>query len=85
MDEDDGSIGSGAHGHNFYIRTFSVPIKCFHCTSLMIGVERQGTVCEGLHPIMFILLPLISQLVTPVMLTINNTQNFHLQPIYSKL
>jgi len=72
MDEDDGSIGSG---HNFFIRTFSVPIKCFHCTSLMIGVERQGTVCEGLHPVMFILLPLISQLVTPVMLTTHMCSN----------
>jgi len=46
MDEDAVSTGLG-DGHNFVIKTFTVPIKCYHCTSLMIGIERQGTVCEG--------------------------------------
>jgi len=55
MDEDTVSTESSSHGHNFFIKTFTVPIKCYHCTSLMIGVERQGTVCEGLHLLLFIL------------------------------
>jgi len=54
MDEDAVSAESGSYGHNFFIKTFTVPIKCFHCTSLMIGVERQGTVCEGLQQLLFI-------------------------------
>ena len=32
--------------HQFIIRTFSSPLKCNHCTSLMIGLTRQGVVCE---------------------------------------
>ncbi|GFT83315.1 hypothetical protein NPIL_53142 [Nephila pilipes] len=32
--------------HQFLIRTFPSPIKCNHCTSLMIGLCRQGVVCE---------------------------------------
>ncbi|CAG7822663.1 unnamed protein product, partial [Allacma fusca] len=28
------------------VRTFSSPLKCSHCTSLMIGLTRQGVVCE---------------------------------------
>ncbi|CAH1790920.1 unnamed protein product [Owenia fusiformis] len=32
--------------HRFAIRSFITPIKCSHCTSLMIGLQRQGTVCE---------------------------------------
>lgn len=47
VDVDAASIGSGPHGHSFIIKTFFVPIKCYHCTSLMIGIERQGTFCEG--------------------------------------
>lgn len=34
--------------HSFIIRTFVAPLKCNHCTSLMIGLIRQGLVCEGL-------------------------------------
>lgn len=34
------------HGHSFIIRTFITPIKCYICTSLMIGLVRQGYVCE---------------------------------------
>jgi len=48
-DADTASVGSGPHGHSFVIRTFFVPMKCYHCTSLMIGIERQGTFCEGLQ------------------------------------
>ncbi|KAJ8679289.1 hypothetical protein QAD02_015076 [Eretmocerus hayati] len=32
--------------HQFLVRTFSGPTKCNHCTSLMVGVIRQGVVCE---------------------------------------
>lgn len=32
--------------HQFLVRTFSSPTKCSHCTSLMIGLMRQGMVCE---------------------------------------
>ncbi|KAK7079886.1 hypothetical protein SK128_013347, partial [Halocaridina rubra] len=32
--------------HQFIVRSFSNPIKCSHCTSLMIGLTRQGVVCE---------------------------------------
>lgn len=35
-------------GHSFIIRTFITPIKCYICTSLMIGLVRQGYVCEGM-------------------------------------
>ncbi|XP_037073228.1 serine/threonine-protein kinase Genghis Khan-like, partial [Pollicipes pollicipes] len=32
--------------HQFRVRTFSSPLKCNHCTSLMVGLTRQGVVCE---------------------------------------
>ena len=32
--------------HQFLVRTFSSPLKCNHCTSLMVGLCRQGVVCE---------------------------------------
>lgn len=32
--------------HQFLVRTFSSPTKCNHCTSLMVGLMRQGMVCE---------------------------------------
>jgi serine/threonine-protein kinase MRCK len=32
--------------HHFAVRTFCKPVKCHHCTSLMFGLQRQGTVCE---------------------------------------
>merc|ERR1719282_1204076 len=32
--------------HQFLIRSFSSPLKCNHCTSLMVGLTRQGVVCE---------------------------------------
>ena len=32
--------------HQFLVRSFSNPIKCSHCTSLMVGLIRQGVVCE---------------------------------------
>ncbi|KAG5323632.1 MRCKB kinase, partial [Pseudoatta argentina] len=32
--------------HQFLVRTFSAPTKCNHCTSLMVGLTRQGVVCE---------------------------------------
>lgn len=41
-----GSISSKAKVHQFLVRTFSSPTKCNHCTSLMVGLTRQGVVCE---------------------------------------
>ena len=38
--------GQGAKAHQFLVRTFSSPLKCNHCTSLMVGLTRQGVVCE---------------------------------------
>ncbi|XP_050718835.1 serine/threonine-protein kinase Genghis Khan-like isoform X3 [Eriocheir sinensis] len=32
--------------HQFLTRSFPNPIKCSHCTSLMVGLTRQGVVCE---------------------------------------
>lgn len=32
--------------HSFCVRTFVAPLKCNHCTSLMVGLIRQGLVCE---------------------------------------
>lgn len=37
---------SQAKKHSFIIRTFVAPLKCNHCTSLMVGLIRQGLVCE---------------------------------------
>jgi len=37
---------SGQRKHRFTVRNFNAPVKCNHCTSLMIGLQRQGTVCE---------------------------------------
>ncbi|XP_049882032.1 serine/threonine-protein kinase MRCK alpha isoform X2 [Pectinophora gossypiella] len=46
----DPSLGPTVPGkqkvHQFLVRTFSSPTKCNHCTSLMIGLTRQGVVCE---------------------------------------
>merc|ERR1719195_983209 len=36
----------GGKSHQFLVRTFSSPLKCNHCTSLMVGLTRQGVVCE---------------------------------------
>ncbi|KAF4523601.1 hypothetical protein B566_EDAN014575 [Ephemera danica] len=38
--------GFKAKSHQFLVRTFSSPTKCSHCTSLMVGLTRQGVVCE---------------------------------------
>uniref|UniRef100_A0A6Q2ZM12 non-specific serine/threonine protein kinase n=1 Tax=Esox lucius TaxID=8010 RepID=A0A6Q2ZM12_ESOLU len=37
-----GSIGP----HQFVVKSFSVPTKCNQCTSLMVGLIRQGCTCE---------------------------------------
>lgn len=33
--------------HQLSIKTFSSPTQCTHCTSLMVGIIRQGYACEG--------------------------------------
>ncbi|OQR73867.1 serine/threonine-protein kinase Genghis Khan-like [Tropilaelaps mercedesae] len=32
--------------HQFLVRSFIAPLKCNQCTSLMLGLSRQGVVCE---------------------------------------
>lgn len=36
--------------HQLSIKTFSSPTQCTHCTSLMVGLIRQGYACEGTPP-----------------------------------
>ncbi|XP_076803724.1 serine/threonine-protein kinase MRCK alpha-like isoform X2 [Clavelina lepadiformis] len=43
------SYGDTAHqpnAHRFVVKTFSSPTKCSHCSSLMVGLIRQGTTCD---------------------------------------
>uniref|UniRef100_A0A3B4DLT5 Serine/threonine-protein kinase MRCK alpha n=1 Tax=Pygocentrus nattereri TaxID=42514 RepID=A0A3B4DLT5_PYGNA len=35
--------------HQFVVKSFSVPTKCNQCTSLMVGLIRQGCSCEVCH------------------------------------
>uniref|UniRef100_A0A8C9W2V6 non-specific serine/threonine protein kinase n=1 Tax=Scleropages formosus TaxID=113540 RepID=A0A8C9W2V6_SCLFO len=35
--------------HQFTVKTFSVLTKCNQCTSLMVGLIRQGCICEVCH------------------------------------
>lgn len=37
----------GQKTHKFLYKTFTVPFKCNYCTSLLIGVHRQGITCDG--------------------------------------
>ncbi|XP_049724028.1 serine/threonine-protein kinase MRCK alpha isoform X10 [Elephas maximus indicus] len=32
--------------HQFFVKSFSAPTKCHQCTSLMVGLIRQGCSCE---------------------------------------
>ncbi|XP_060048080.1 serine/threonine-protein kinase MRCK alpha isoform X14 [Erinaceus europaeus] len=32
--------------HQFFVKSFTVPTKCHQCTSLMVGLIRQGCSCE---------------------------------------
>uniref|UniRef100_A0A6Q2Y4H6 non-specific serine/threonine protein kinase n=1 Tax=Esox lucius TaxID=8010 RepID=A0A6Q2Y4H6_ESOLU len=44
-----GSIGRSSpkpKAHQFVVKSFSVPTKCNQCTSLMVGLIRQGCTCE---------------------------------------
>lgn len=33
--------------HKFIVKTFSTSKRCGHCSSIMLGVKRQGTICEN--------------------------------------
>lgn len=35
-----------AKPHRFVTKTFLGPVKCNYCTSLLVGITRQGVVCE---------------------------------------
>ncbi|XP_075872971.1 serine/threonine-protein kinase MRCK alpha isoform X2 [Nelusetta ayraudi] len=44
-----GSIGRSSpksKAHQFVVKTFNTPTKCNRCTSLMVGLIRQGCTCE---------------------------------------
>ncbi|XP_016146097.1 serine/threonine-protein kinase MRCK alpha-like [Sinocyclocheilus grahami] len=44
-----GSLGhssSKPKAHQFSVKTFTIPTKCNQCTSLMVGLIRQGCTCE---------------------------------------
>ncbi|GAB5573189.1 serine/threonine-protein kinase MRCK beta [Prionailurus iriomotensis] len=38
--------GPKPKAHQFSIKSFSSPTQCSHCTSLMVGLVRQGYACE---------------------------------------
>uniref|UniRef100_A0A8C8SXQ5 Serine/threonine-protein kinase MRCK alpha n=1 Tax=Pelusios castaneus TaxID=367368 RepID=A0A8C8SXQ5_9SAUR len=37
---------SGPKAHQFVVKSFNTPTKCNQCTSLMVGLIRQGCTCE---------------------------------------
>ncbi|XP_076129094.1 serine/threonine-protein kinase MRCK alpha isoform X3 [Alosa pseudoharengus] len=44
-----GSLGHSSpkpKAHQFVVKSFTVPTKCNQCTSLMVGLIRQGCTCE---------------------------------------
>ena len=45
-------LSPAAKVHQFAYKTFSVPYKCNYCTSILIGVHRQGIACRGKYVIM---------------------------------
>lgn len=40
-------LSPAAKIHQFQYKTFTAPHKCSYCTSLLIGVHRQGIFCRG--------------------------------------
>lgn len=41
--------------HQLNIKSFTSPTQCSHCTSLMVGLVRQGYACDGESVKLFIL------------------------------
>nr|XP_023662423.1 serine/threonine-protein kinase MRCK alpha isoform X1 [Paramormyrops kingsleyae]XP_023662424.1 serine/threonine-protein kinase MRCK alpha isoform X1 [Paramormyrops kingsleyae] len=41
-----GTVTPKPRAHQFVVKSFSVPTKCNQCTSLMVGLIRQGCTCE---------------------------------------
>ncbi|XP_031758437.1 serine/threonine-protein kinase MRCK alpha isoform X2 [Xenopus tropicalis] len=41
-----GSSAPKPKAHQFVVKTFNAPTKCNQCTSLMVGLIRQGCTCE---------------------------------------
>uniref|UniRef100_A0A671LE09 non-specific serine/threonine protein kinase n=1 Tax=Sinocyclocheilus anshuiensis TaxID=1608454 RepID=A0A671LE09_9TELE len=39
-------FGEVPKAHQFMVKTFNTPTKCNQCTSLMVGIIRQGCTCE---------------------------------------
>ncbi|XP_076156502.1 serine/threonine-protein kinase MRCK alpha isoform X1 [Alosa pseudoharengus] len=40
------SLGPKPRAHQFVVKSFNTPTKCGQCTSLMVGLIRQGCTCE---------------------------------------
>uniref|UniRef100_F7CK04 Serine/threonine-protein kinase MRCK alpha n=1 Tax=Xenopus tropicalis TaxID=8364 RepID=F7CK04_XENTR len=40
------AVGAVPKAHQFVVKTFNAPTKCNQCTSLMVGLIRQGCTCE---------------------------------------
>uniref|UniRef100_A0A8C4PNZ8 Serine/threonine-protein kinase MRCK alpha n=1 Tax=Equus asinus asinus TaxID=83772 RepID=A0A8C4PNZ8_EQUAS len=40
------SSGLNRKTHQFFVKSFTTPTKCHQCTSLMVGLIRQGCSCE---------------------------------------
>ncbi|XP_048840937.1 serine/threonine-protein kinase MRCK alpha-like isoform X4 [Brienomyrus brachyistius] len=41
-----GTVTPKPRAHQFVVKSFNVPTKCNQCTSLMVGLIRQGCTCE---------------------------------------
>uniref|UniRef100_A0A8D9BB06 Serine/threonine-protein kinase Genghis Khan n=1 Tax=Cacopsylla melanoneura TaxID=428564 RepID=A0A8D9BB06_9HEMI len=46
IDQMNNMLRHSSKHHQFITRTFTSPTKCNHCTSLMVGLTRQGVVCD---------------------------------------
>ena len=66
--------------HQFVVKTFNTPTKCNRCTSLMVGLIRQGCTCEGKRQHLHNVLPSWVQFVSCWSLThFHTTWRFKLQ------
>ena len=55
---------SAGSKHEFVVRSFEVPTRCDHCSSVMIGLVRQGMVCKSKEFIDYILHTILPQILS---------------------